>query len=393
MSLEFEIPLVSLIFIIILNIIYFSRKRIDLIENKPYEVILISSFLVSAIDTIIHIICSINTFNDIVIKYYNLFNYLNKILSILFVVIFSSLFCYTMMITYEKIKKNCKKIIIVLSCINIIFSVVMLFTNIELIDAKFATNVTGLTIILGYMMVALMLGLSLLISLINIKKIDKRYLPIFIIFFILVFLYFFSLLFPGMIIYDFILALMCYIMYFTIENPDMKLLEEVHKAKVISDNANEEKTMFLYNITNEIRGITKDINTEADNILNETDNKKVDLNIVNDSAREIKGSAAKFTTMTNEILDISQVDASKIKIYNEKYSIKLILKELITKYSVICKNKSLDFRTNINSDIPEVLYGDSVGIKNVLITLLDNSIKYTKKRYVELNVNVIKNKI
>ncbi len=63
-------------------------------------------------------------------------------------------------------------------------------------------------------------------------------------------------------------------MYFTIENPDMKVIEEIHRAKEISDNANEEKTMFLYNMTNEIRGITRDINKEADIILDETDNKK-----------------------------------------------------------------------------------------------------------------------
>lgn len=47
-------------------------------------------------------------------------------------------------------------------------------------------------------------------------------------------------------------------MYFTIENPDMKVIEEIHRAKEISDNANEEKTMFLYNMTNEIRGITRE---------------------------------------------------------------------------------------------------------------------------------------
>lgn len=55
------------------------------------------------------------------------------------------------------------------------------------------------------------------------------------------------------------------------------MLDEVHKAKVISDNANEEKTLFLYNMTNEIRGITKDIDRETDNILDETDNKKLML--------------------------------------------------------------------------------------------------------------------
>ena len=389
MSLEFEIPLVSLIFILILNIVYFSKKRADLEENKPYKVILISSLIVAAIDTVIHIICSANTFESIVNNYYTLLNYLNKILSSLFSVIFSNLFFYTLLITYDKIRKNPKKISTILIIANIVFSVIMLFTNIKLVDAKVATNVTGATTMLGYAMVAIMLTGSLLVALTNIKKLDKRYLPIFIVFLLLVILYFFSLLIPGMIIYDLILALMCYIMYFTIENPDMKMLDEVHKAKVISDNANEEKTLFLYNMTNEIRGITKDIDKETDNILDETDNKKIDVEEINNSARNIKGSTAKFTTMTNEILDISSIDSASVRIYNEKYNIKRLLKELVGIYKPKAQNKNLDFRVSIASDIPEYLYGDGINLKKVLTIILDNSIKYTNNGYIEFNINTI----
>ena len=389
MSLEFEIPLVSLIFILILNIVYFSKKRADLEENKPYKVILISSLIVAAIDTVIHIICSANTFESIVNNYYTLLNYLNKILSSLFSVIFSNLFFYTLLITYDKVRKNPKKISTILIIANIVFSVIMLFTNIKLVDAKVATNVTGATTMLGYAMVAIMLTGSLLVALTNIKKLDKRYLPIFIVFLLLVILYFFSLLIPGMIIYDLILALMCYIMYFTIENPDMKMLDEVHKAKVISDNANEEKTLFLYNMTNEIRGITKDIDKETDNILDETDNKKIDVEEINNSARNIKGSTAKFTTMTNEILDISSIDSASVKIYNEKYNIKRLLKELVGIYKPKAQNKNLDFRVSIASDIPEYLYGDGINLKKVLTIILDNSIKYTNNGYIEFNINTI----
>ena len=389
MSLEFEIPLVSLIFILILNIVYFSKKRADLEENKPYKVILISSLIVAAIDTVIHIICSANTFESIVNNYYTLLNYLNKILSSLFSVIFSNLFFYTLLITYDKVRKNPKKISTILIIANIVFSVIMLFTNIKLVDAKVATNVTGATTMLGYVMVAIMLTGSLLVALTNIKKLDKRYLPIFIVFLLLVILYFFSLLIPGMIIYDLILALMCYIMYFTIENPDMKMLDEVHKAKVISDNANEEKTLFLYNMTNEIRGITKDIDKETDNILDETDNKKIDIEEINNSARNIKGSTAKFTTMTNEILDISSIDSASVRIYNEKYNIKRLLKELVGIYKPKAQNKNLDFRVSIASDIPEYLYGDGINLKKVLTIILDNSIKYTNNGYIEFNINTI----
>jgi len=148
--------------------------------------------------------------------------------------------------------------------------------------------------------------------------------------------------------------------------------------------------MFLYNMTNEIRNITKDIDYSADNILNETDNKKIDIEIVNNAAREIKGSTAKFTTMTNEILDISQIDSANIKIYNEKYNIKIIVKELIQIYQKKCKDKGLEFRTSIATDMPEYLYGDGIGVKNSLVTMLDNSIDFTTNGYVEFNIASIK---
>ena len=183
-------------------------------------------------------------------------------------------------------------------------------------------------------------------------------------------------------------------MYFTIENPDIKTIEEIHRAKEISDNANEEKTMFLYNMTSNIRSIAKDINASADNILDETDNKKVNIEAINDSARDIKGNAAKFTTMTNEVFDISNIDSAGIKVYNSKYNIKILLKEINQRYKNKANAKDLKFITNIASDLPEYLYGDSVSLKKVLTILLDNSIKYTEKGYIEFDVNtIIKNNI
>ena len=184
-------------------------------------------------------------------------------------------------------------------------------------------------------------------------------------------------------------AYLLMIMYHTIENPDMKILEEVHRAKEISDNANEEKTMFLYNMTNEIRNITKDIDYSADDILDETSNKKVDVEVINDAAREIKGSTARFTTMTNEILDVSNMDGASIRVYDEKYNIRLILDSLISIYKKKCNSKNISFRSNISSDIPKYLYGDGINLKKILDILLDNSVKYTDNGYVELDVNTI----
>ena len=113
------------------------------------------------------------------------------------------------------------------------------------------------------------------------------------------------------------------LMYFTIENPDMKMLEEVNKAKKISDNANQEKSMFLFNMTKEIRNISRNIDDHADNILSEVSKEETNIENIGDNAREIKYDISKFNTITNDILDVSNIDASNIKIYNTKFNIKL----------------------------------------------------------------------
>ena len=142
-------------------------------------------------------------------------------------------------------------------------------------------------------------------------------------------------------------------------------------------------------MNNEISAVTRDIASSADAILEETGNKKVNIDNVNNNARDIKASAARFTTMTNEILDVSSIDTANIKIYNDRYNIKLIIRELVQLYKGKAEKKGLEFRTSIASDLPEYLYGDAVGVKTSLNAILSNSIKYTDSGYIEFNVNTI----
>ena len=378
----------SVFYSLLLITVFFSKKRLKTLENKIYSMLIICNF----IGLILAIMCYYTVlYNDIV----PMLNFIISRLYLIYLVSYIFLFfCYLITGLYtedDKLTGKIKKFFISITFIFFVIVFLVYYLPLYYHNENMIIYSYGPSANIIYFLATVCMTIWTILLIKNYKKVkNKKFWPI--IFFIIG-----SLIVtivqknnPGLLLMTSFETFITIIMYFTIENPDAKMLEEVHRAKVISDNANEEKTMFLYNITNEIRGITKDINYEADNILNETDNKKVDLNIVNDSAREIKGNTAKFTTMTNEILDISQVDASNIKIYNEKYSIKLILKELITKYKEICKRSGIEFRTSIASDIPEILYGDSVGLKNIMISLLDNSIKYTKKGYIELNVNVIK---
>ena len=222
----------------------------------------------------------------------------------------------------------------------------------------------------------------------NILK-SKKSIPVVLFIFLTIVVVFIQKNNPGLLLITAAETFITVIMYFTIENPDMKLLKEMHDAKEISDNANEEKTLFLYNMTQEIRATTKNIDSEADIIINSDS-----IDVDKDSARNIKGETAKFRTMTNDILDVSAIDASSIKIYNSVYNVKVLLKSLISNYTEISKNKNIEFRTNIEHNIPEYLYGDSISLKRVINLLLTYSVKNTNKGYVELNLNtIIKNDI
>lgn len=389
LSLEFELPLFSLIFLIILSVIYYSKKRVQIIENECYDRIIIFSFIEIMISTIVHFICATHEPVMIMSNFYSFINFANKVVTTSFVAIFAYFYFYTLVISLSKVREKYTFYKKYINAFILLCFIISLFTKVDLVFLNNVTNVKGTTPLLAYVLVAICLILSLFIAIKNIKNLDKRYYSIFVIIPLMVVAYLITIVVPAIIIYDVIIVIFCYIIFFTIENPDMKLLEELHKSKEISDNANEEKTLFLYNLTQDIKSISSAIDDDADYIL---DSKNWDETY--ECARNIKLNSAKFTTMTNELLDVSQIDSANLKVYNEKYNIKNILKQVINVYSDICKNKELKFSTNIDHDIPEELYGDGIGLKEILTTILSNSAKYTDKGYIELSVNtIIKNDI
>ena len=382
----------SLFYSVLLNIVYFARKRLVTFENKIFEKLMITN--------LIGVILAIGSYFTIVnIDKYPIFNVIVSKGYIVYLLTWITLFSvYIFAISIDDSKNRKKKINRIIKGFSILY---VIFLIVIIIKPLYYHNAGGTVYSYGpsanvmYVVSSVYIAIWIVRLIINYKKIrDKKYLPIFAFMLLGVVVIVIQKSHPELLLMTSMETFIVFLMYHTIENPDMKILEEVHRAKEISDNANEEKTMFLYNMTNEIRNITKDIDYSADDILDETSNKKIDVEVINDAAREIKGSTAKFTTMTNEILDINSIDSASIKVYNDKYNVKLIIKELVTVYSKKCNVKNIAFRPSIASDIPEYLYGDSVGLKQVLDIILDNSVKYTSSGYIEFNVNaIIKNNI
>ena len=384
-SMEFEIPLVSLIMLILLIVFYLSKENLKLIQNKIFKVILISSLLEAFLNFLVHLICSVRPYEMLIsTPYYNFFNLLNKVLVILFIIIFESLFCYVLVISSGSSKIKSKKVRVPLLIVNILSLIVLSFSKISIINANTAINVVGSTPTFGYFMIGVFVTLSLIVTIKNMRNIDKRYLPIIVIFILLIICYAVTIFIPGMILYDLSLTILCYLMFFTIENPDAKMLREVYKAKEISDNANYEKEIFIYNITQEVKKTTRSIDDEAEYII-DSDSLEEDK----ERARNIKRYTSDFRIITNDILDVNLRDVSNVKIYNTKYNIKNLVREIVSIYKIKTNERNIKFRTNIEHFLNEQLYGDTINLKKVLCDILDYSLNKTSKGYIELNINSI----
>ena len=380
--------LCSFFYSLMLTIIYFKRKNVKTIETKIYSSLIITNIL----NVSLAVMCYFTILYKDMMPFIN--DLISKTLLLLFITWELFFTGYVIVITRKNKEKNYKEIYKksrpLLAVLYILISFIVYVLPLYYHNENKIVYSYGPSANFIYALTAILIITWIILIIKNYQILKSRKcIPVVLFIVLTLIVVVIQKQNPGLLLITATETFITIIMYFTIENPDMKMLDEVHKAKVISDNANEEKTLFLYNMTNEIRGITKDIDRETDNILDETDNKKIDIEEINNSARNIKGSTAKFTTMTNEILDISSIDSASVRIYNEKYNIKRLLKELVGIYKPKAQNKNLDFRVSIASDIPEYLYGDGINLKKVLTIILDNSIKYTNNGYIEFNINTI----
>lgn len=375
----------------LLLLVYFRKKVFKSKENKIYSVLIVVTFIEMLIEIILDIVGPLyETIPEV--------SYTVAKIYCIFIIMWNCLLCMYVFLVALKMKgkeRNSNISKTILLNFGVALSIASFLLPIDFFySGKVAyTYGPSVNVVYGSAIMYSLIGASCLIW--NLKEWrDKRFIPVIILVTLGSLCSYVQYKNPGLLLATAVHAFITFLMYFTIENPDVKMIEEYHKAKEISDNANEDKTMFLYNMTNDIRLITKDINYNTAAAINEMSNKRVNKDLVNDYLRAIKENTARFTTMTNEILDVDSIDSASIKVYDDKYNIKLLLKKIVTLYNDECSKKGLTFRSNIASDLPEYLYGDNLGLKNVLTSILDNSIKYTKEGYIELNVNtIIKNNI
>ena len=176
-----------------------------------------------------------------------------------------------------------------------------------------------------------------------------------------------------------------FVMYHTIENPDIKLLQQVELEKDRADKANQAKSDFLSSMSHEIRTPLNAIVGFSECIV-QSDT----LEEAKDNAKDIIGASQTLLEIVNGILDISKIESGKIELIETDYDPYKMLEETVKLAKGRLAEKPLDFQVNIAQDIPKVLYGDKFNIKKILINFLTNAIKYTDEGFVRFDVQCVK---
>mgnify|MGYP004559418071 CR=1 FL=1 len=373
------LPVCAVFFSLLLTIVYFSKKRIDLVENKIYSlmviVTLIDSILVSLVQGI-----GLNGITSIS----NIFISLINKIDFMFLVIYSNcLLFYIILITYPKTKNKFKLLLTTFSILDAIIFVIISFGKVFVISNGSNNSVEGSSLMTTLIACGTYIFSSIIISIINIKKIDKRHIPVFASIAIAIFLIPMFRINPYLIVVSITLTYINYIMYFTIENPDVKMVKELEVAKSSAEKANKAKSEFLSSMSHELRTPLNAIVCFSE--LLET---KEGLDEESKSfAKDIVSASHNLLELVNGVLDISKIEAGKMELINKEYNPYNLFNSLGTMVIPRIGDKNITFETHLASDLPGTLKGDTGKIKQIVLNLLTNAVKYTDEGYISYKVN------
>ena len=376
------LPICSVFFSSLLCFSYFFKKRISLVENSMYSLMIILTLFDGIIVSILQLFGLITLTDEI----RNFIGVMNKIDFTALMVYISCLFMYIAIITNDKIRNNYKKLILIVSIVDLIFLILIFIGNVEIISVDNRYSVAGSSLTPLLIICSLYIISSVIIVLINLHRVDKRHVPLISMISVILFIMLVSHFNPYLIVISISLTFINYIMYFTIENPDVKMLEQMELARDQAEKANHAKSDFLSSMSHEIRTPLNAIVGLSEDNLNYEDQVPKE---VAENSKDIINASQTLLEIVGNILDINKIEANKMEVVENPYNFKEEIENMCKITETRIGEKNILFHLNIADDIPYELIGDKGKVKEVINNLLTNSIKYTEEGMIELNIKCI----
>lgn len=373
----------SFIFVLMFIIFYFSKERLNTLDTKMYSYILVTNIIGIMIDVFGYFIFKIygsESFISIMVsKFYLVYYFLWAYFFLLYIFVIS----FREKSEYLLQKKFTKTIIILTS---LFICLIILIMPIQITYEDNVAYSSGLSVNMVYGLCFIMVGIMLYCLLRNFKKIStKEYIPLLTFMVLSTFCMIIQKTYP-----EITLMLMCHsivtsLMYFTIENPDVKMVKELEVAKNEAEKANHAKSEFLSSMSHELRTPLNAIVCFSELL----ESKEGLDSESKDFAKDIVSASHNLLDLVNGVLDISKIEAGKMELINKEYNSFELFNSLSTMVIPRIGDKPIDFKTVIASDIPPVLKGDTGKLKQIILNLLTNAVKYTDKGFIKYRVECI----
>lgn len=319
------VSVTCLIYTILLIIVFFSKKRVNYVENKVYSYLLIVSLVGIILDAFSGILY-INNYDVTSFSYILLTKFI-----ILFYITWDTLMIlYVLLVSDRDKDKKAKRYLKHSGIVYAVLLILVMILPVEVVNDNGQAFPTGLCVNLVYIVTFVFLSIAIVAMIKNYKDLkSKKYLPLFAYFGIGMFMLFIQNT-TGYLLMTAADVFITFLMYFTIENPDMQMINILLRNKELVEASVNDKSNFLFKVSQEMKKPIQNI-INISRLYKDTNSKEERDRLI----ALIQQDANNAYFIMNDITSISSVDVKKIKMYNNKY----MTKKFLTDIEVTAKNQ------------------------------------------------------